>query len=322
MKDIRLYDFEFNLLHIEHRIISANWTLKYNGIGSFEGHFDPDSAIVAIALNNPYIVAVQGDYQAIITSKQISKTDFVLYGKTVNWILSRRVMPNFVSGDFESLKITDEAVKIASEAFDDVDNFEIGSVPDCAEESYFWRNTYNPTSEVIADCLDNAALGHNVVFDVKGKRWVFNILQGEEKPLIISAVNRNAYETEYAEDLQEYYTEGWYEKAQSADEDGNVPDSEWVRIAKDDKSGIYRWECVLNDDEESDARASLKKKAWDKEITTQTRSLICGRDYELGDIFRVQIIRGKYKKTEKKRVTGVSAWFENNNIGEEPIFEE
>lgn len=39
MEDIRIYDYEFNLLHIEHDVISCNMTLYANEIGSFELHF-------------------------------------------------------------------------------------------------------------------------------------------------------------------------------------------------------------------------------------------------------------------------------------------
>lgn len=322
MYDIRIYDFEFNLLHIEPQIISANWTVKYNEIGTFEGHFDQMGDIVPICLDNKYLVVVQGNYQAIVTGKQIDGNEFILYGRTVNWILSRRVVPNFVSSHFESLNIEKQARQLVSESFFDVDNFVLGEVIGDSLEGYFWRNTYNALSDVIADCLDNAKLGHNVVFDRKRKAWVFNVLKGQKRDILVSVGNRNAYEMEYAEDLQEYYTSGFYEKPQDADEDGNVPESEWFEVEKDSKKGIYKWECVLSEQDESSARATLNKKVWSKDISTKTHDLVCGKDYNIGDIVRVQIVCGKYRKTAQKRIIGVNVWFENNNIGEEPIFEE
>ena len=59
MEDIRVYDFEFHLLHIEHNFISANWSLKYNNIGTFEGHFPLKSGIVPVIMNNRYLVIIQ-----------------------------------------------------------------------------------------------------------------------------------------------------------------------------------------------------------------------------------------------------------------------
>lgn len=324
MYDIRIYDFEFNLLHIEPKIISSNWTVKYNGIGSYEGHFDIGGDIVPIALNNKYIIVVQGDYQAIVTGKRISGNEFVLYGKTVNWILSRRVTPNFVSEHFGGdLVVENEARKLVKVAFSDVTNFVLGDKTGDKTTKYFWRNTYNPTSDVVIDCLDNARLGHNVVFDRKNKQWVFNVLKGTERNILVSVGSKNAYNTEYNEDLQEYYSEGWYEKVRDSDEDGNVTASEWLKIEKDmDKKGIYRWECIVSEQDESSARSALAKKSRNEQISTKTHDLICGKDYNVGDIVRVRVECGKYRNTQKKRIVGVNLWYENNNIGQEPIFED
>lgn len=345
MYDIRIYDFEFNLLHIEPKIISSNWTVKYNGIGSYEGHFDINGDIVPIAIKNRYIIVVQGDYQAIVTGKRISAGEFILYGKTVNWILSRRVTPNFVSSYFDGdLICENEARKIVSDAFSDVDNFVLGDKTGDTTTKYFWRNTYNPTSEVVADCLDNANLGHNVVFDRKNKRWVFNVLKGQRRNILICTDNKNAYDTEYNEDLQDYYSECFYEEPNNeededsggANEDEEDEDSGsanededeegkttgvWHNIVKDsDKTGIYRWECIVSEQDKSSALSALAKKSFDEEISTKTHDLICGKDYNIGDIVRVRIERGKYKNTQEKRIVGVNLWYENNNIGQEPIF--
>lgn len=320
MYDIRIYDFEFNLLHIEPKIISSNWTVKYNGIGSYEGHFDIGGDIVPIALNNKYIIVVQGDYQAIVTGKRISGNELVLYGKTVNWILSRRVTPNFVSEYFGGdLLVENEARKLVKDAFSDVTSFVLGD----KTKKYFWRNTYNPTSDVVIDCLDNAKLGHNVVFDRKNKQWIFNVLKGTERNILVSVGSKNAYNTEYNEDLQEYYSVRWYEEVRDSDEDGNVTASEWLKIEKDtDKTGIYCWECIVSEQDESSARSALAKKSRNEQISTKTHDLICGKDYNVGDIVRVRVECGKYRNTQKKRIVGVNLWYENNNIGQEPIFED
>ena len=88
MEDIRIYDFEFNLLHIEHDIASCNWKLYDNEIGTFEMHFPISSDLTVIAMQKSYLVAVQGSKQAIITGRQIGD-EGVLYGRTCNWILTR-----------------------------------------------------------------------------------------------------------------------------------------------------------------------------------------------------------------------------------------
>lgn len=318
MYDIRLYDFEFNLIHIEHNIISVNAVLKYNNIGTFEAHFPISSQISTKALSSSYLVAVMGDIQAIITGKQASNSEFILYGKTVNWILSRRVTHKFSTYNNTELSKNAETLSryIVDEAFSDVDNFILGDVCGLTYEREFWRNTANQTSDVVIDCLDNAGAGHNVIFDRINKQWIFNIYTGKEIPLVISESNSNAYDSRYSEDLQNYYNSGWYEKISA-----ESTESEWIQIVKDDtKTGIYHWDGVLYGTSPSEGNTSLKNKRWEKVTKMQTKNIHFGKDYSLGDIVRIQAVFGDFMQTVKKRISGVEMWFENNNLGEEPIF--
>ena len=52
MNDIRIYDFEFNLLSVMCDVISSQWRIQYNGIGNFEGHFKLKDDITRIILSN------------------------------------------------------------------------------------------------------------------------------------------------------------------------------------------------------------------------------------------------------------------------------
>ncbi len=317
MYDIRLYDYEFNLVHIEHNIISVNTVIKYNDIGTFEAHFPISAAISKKALAEPYLVAVMGDIQAVITGKQASAGEFVLYGKTVNWILSRRVTHKFNTDD-SNLSTNAEILTryIVKEAFSDVENFVLGDLLGIEYSQEFWCDAENQTSDVVKDCLDNAGAGHNVFFDRVNKQWQFNILAGREIPLVISESNGNAYESRYSEDIQNYYSAGWYEQT-----DSDSKESEWTRLVKDSgKTGIYNWESVLNGTNQSEGNNSLKNKSWDKTIKMQTRKIHYGSDYSLGDIVRIQMDLGGFRHDVQKRISGVEIWFENNNFGEEPIF--
>ena len=69
MKDIRVYDFEFNLLCIMTDVISVSWHILYNDIGTFEGHFRLGDNISNVILSNTYVVLTQGENQAICTGK-------------------------------------------------------------------------------------------------------------------------------------------------------------------------------------------------------------------------------------------------------------
>ena len=85
MQDIRVYDFEFNLLHIENRYISSNFDLMYNDVGSTEYHFPIQSDILPVIMENDYLVLIQGDKQSIVTGKKIT-SDLAVIGRTCNWI--------------------------------------------------------------------------------------------------------------------------------------------------------------------------------------------------------------------------------------------
>ncbi|MCH5186254.1 MAG: hypothetical protein J1F64_09050 [Oscillospiraceae bacterium] len=317
MYDIRLYDYEFNLIHIEHSIISVNAVVKYNDIGSFEAHFPVSAGITLKALENPYLVVVMGDLQALITGKQANGNEFILYGKTVNWILSRRVTHKFTT--YKTSFSTNAEIlarTLVEKAFDDVENFVLDDMCNIEYSQEFWRNTANQTSEVVKDCLDNAGAGHRVLFDRVNKRWVFGVFVGREIPLIISEANGNAYDSRFSEDIQDYYSSGWYEKISANSDEG-----EWVQIVKDgDKTGIYKWDGVLYGTSASEGNNSLNNKKWRKITKMQTRNLRFGIDYSLGDIVRVQTEFGEFRQSVKKRIGGVEMWFENNNFGEEPVF--
>lgn len=316
MQDIRIYDFEFNLLHIENRFTSSNWRVMYNDVGTFETHFDLDNDVVPIILGNKYLVAVQGNQAAIITGK-LAINDLTVFGRTCNWILSRRVTPDFTKNDTAEVI----ARELVTDAFSDVANFTLGDLAGFSTPINFWRNTYNPTHEVIRDCMLNDNGGHEVTFDTVNKQWVFRCLKGVELPLIISEDNRNAYDTEYSEDMLNHYTAGWYETHPEID-DGEIV-TDWIYLPGDtSKTGIYRWETRLTGETESEANSDLKNKRYEEKVLAKLYNLKYGTDYNLGDTVRIQVKKGAFKTTVQRRITGVNLWYEHNNIGEQPIFEE
>lgn len=217
MEDIRIYDFTFNLLHIEHDFISSNWTLKYNGIGTFEAHFPIKSWIVPVVMGNSYLVAVQGEKQAIVVGIQAGD-DFALFGRTVNWLLSKRTVSDFDteqtnSTDFKTVVqyVTDQAFRYHSDY--PVTNFALSSTV-TKDIGAFWRNTRNAVYDVVHDlCVRAENSGHRLVFNVPKKQWVLELYQGNDLPLIISEGNRNASEISVSRDCLDFATDGWYERA-------------------------------------------------------------------------------------------------------------
>lgn len=378
MEDIRIYDFEFNLLHIEHNIKSANWSFYENEAGSFELHFPLTSNLVNVAMKNTYLVAIQGEKQAIITGKQV-KDEGILYGRTCNWILTKFVTPL----DFNTAELADSG-KITSKDAVHVCKYIISLMPENTIVFDENGDTFGKTVEMevkgisnifdlIQKCMEQAGGGHKVVFDISDKKWVLHITKGKKLNLVISEGNRNAYETEYSEDAQNYISGGWYmqemevvgdwtaainepkltdeapenfAKAYRVKTSGKefdiefaegdyivctTKDGKWQKAEKTEsfpvhiesvQKGIYAWEGELEGSTEKEARDSLGKKAVEKTSKTTTRKLFCGKDYELGDVIAVEILKGGFAATEDKKITGVKLWYEENDVGEQPIMEE
>ena len=89
-----VYDFEFKLLLLEPDIIKSRWVIYYNDVGTFEAHLPLTSELVEIVSNNQYLVVFQNGFSAIVVGYQLSD-ELVLYGRTCNWLLTKRITPKF-----------------------------------------------------------------------------------------------------------------------------------------------------------------------------------------------------------------------------------
>ena len=310
MEDIRIYDTDFNLLYIENNVISSNWSVYFNSVGTFEIHTLADTETAQIIINNLNMeknrlpVIVQGDLQGIVTGVRLS-SDFAIYGKTCNWLLSRKIVPKFISSDLPVACNPEEIARyIVADAFTDQVNFVLGDKAGLEDMDTFWRNTYNPVSEVVSDLLATKYAGHNVLFDWRNKRWVFNIFPPSYPDIILSDANGNVSGTEYTYSIDDYFSACWYEQEQDF-VDGEFPDPVWTRLVKDEKTGIFCSECVVGATVESEAESLLKDRRVKSEIVADVCGLKPGEDYMPGDILRVQFSNGKIAKTVEKQISGI-----------------
>lgn len=403
ISDIRFFDFNFNLIHTENEFTSSNWTVYYNDIGTFEAHFDLNSDTLPVVMENDFLVAVQGNLSAIIVGKKVAD-ELIIYGRTCNWLLTKRITDAF---DTTTDKIDDLLNEKVKKAFPE----------DCfvAEDSSYdlptltsSRDDKCETFSFVQESLQLANLGHELKFDPAKCKWIFKILKGnEDNPLVISTVNRNAYDVSTESDLLNLCTQGWYKKQYQnmgewdpvenalLDSQGNalsgrgitsgteeypvpsnfgkcwkvqfkegatytsctqfgmrllpgdfvVCDNENGILKKSDKAdtfwakvslqssdmGILRWESLLSSSSENEALLELYNTQSTNEIQGKTVGVHFGSDeeylhnqcdYTLGDIVSVEWQSGDYKERTKKRIVGVNLWYEPENIGEEPIFED
>lgn len=321
MKDIRFYNYEFELLDIEADFISVNWQLQFNEVGQFEAHFPLNSAIVRIATEHPFLIAVQGSNSAVITGKK-AETDFALFGRSCNWFLTQRIVPPFRT---EGEKTGDFVCSLVSGAFGDMDNF-VCETEDISETVCMEREEYLPLSDIVRECLENVGMGHELSFDVKRKEWIFRVKSGKKLDLLISEDARNLSSAELCEDILEERNIGWYrEESESNEAEQSESDTEETTsrslVGDTESVGVYRRECVLDSKTRDNAEKELNLKKKKCSLKANIHSLLYGQDYELGDTLKVQIRKGDWNHMGEQKITGVHIWYESGESGEQPIME-
>jgi hypothetical protein len=70
---------------------------------------------------------------------------------------------------------------------------------------------------------------------------------------------------------------------------------------------------------EEEALAEIAQLKRNDKTESETKSIVFGEDYCLGDVVRVQTEFGNFKKAEKKRVTAVSIYCDVDKTGVIPI---
>ncbi len=319
--DIRFYNFDFTLLHIEPEIISSNWTVLNNGVGSFEIHLPLKNNVVSLLDSefdidkNKMMVIVQGNMQGIITSFLLEE-DCAIFGKTCNWLLEKRVVCPFKSTDISADKISgaDIAAYCAQTAFADVPQFCVAQ-PEGFDSIFgsskmFWRNVCHPLENVVKDIMDECGGGHFLLFDTSEKKWVLHFTKNRETSLIVSACLGNTASQEYCRSADGYASDGWYEE-EVFDDEGLLVGFKWKHIVKEEKNGIYRFETILDSSTKPEAEAMLIKKKKTESVYTETIGLEFEKDFLPGDIVCVQYEFGNLKNNFKRIVNGASLSFEN-----------
>ena len=312
---IRFYDFEFNLVHIEPEFISSSWTVYFNKEGNFEARFPCNSEVLSVVSENRYLVAKQGEFSAIITGYS-AEDEFTVYGRTCNWLLKKRVT---LPTENNSVYSGSLACTLASTAFSDVSNF-VTENKSYGKAISFSSERMETTYDAVVRCLKEGAIGHELKFDTDNKRWVFATLPSYSTTLMISESLKNASDTAIVADILDLADCGYYKKI-SKDASGNSTE-EYSLLKNGTKSGIYRWETVISENNETEAKAMLNTKKENSTIKLSTLGVFYGSDYSLGDIVRVQIVKGVLKKTVKKRICGVEIKHTSSARYEQPIFEE
>lgn len=339
MKDIRIYDFEFNLLCIMTDVISSEWHLQYNAVGSYEGHFRLRDRISGVILSHKYIVIVQGDLQAVCTGKIVSDEELTVCGRTVNWILTRRIMPPFkarlIFGEeytdpetvllyclkkafIEPPRINSSGLEMTGTIDDNkkITNFILPEPIGAEAFTYhFWRLKANTLSDLTIALCKRMNRGHRVVFDIDNKCWRFEFIYPQKNNIYLSKEIKSVYDVSYTEDILKEADGGWYP---GSNDDSEQDDNAWYYIKNGDKTGIYAWDCVLDCTGQSEAQDELSKRSISESTKAKLRELKFGTDYSLGDIVAVHVKMGGFEKETSCMVNGADIKMTHEYSYEEP----
>lgn len=203
MQEIKIYDFDFNLLASEFKCISFDWEVRLNSIGSFEGVFTLDSPVYKACSNNEFTVCVQGENQGIVTKTEVKDDRIIVSGKSMNYILEKRVCPPFSSDDYgEELTEIEMVSKLVSRYCGDF--MEVMPAPELEKVKRFVRIDANPLSVVVSELLGSVNFGYYVNFDVQAKKWVFGFIAPEFTDIVLSRPDKTLEECDYQRSVDNY----------------------------------------------------------------------------------------------------------------------
>lgn len=337
---IRVYDFDYNLLAETERVVSREWELKFNGIGSFEGSFDLNTGFASVFADNRYLILCDGDNQAICVGSRIDDR-LRVYGRTPEWLLSKRVVLPFKSREIFGeaytdpetiiLYLLDKAYKtpviIGEDGTVSTDTDESAVcadliIPDavgCEKLSrHFWRNSANPLSEVIGDLCDLIGCGYSLRFCPDEKCWRFSLEFGSERGLVISKSLKNAYDMCLKESCLETASGGYFEVYSAEDSEEQA----YGYISGEGGgAGLLKWDKVLASASGlSEAEKLLAASGVDISVECEVIGAEYGVDYALGDTLRLQVELGDFRRTLRQRVDGVSIISGSDGKSVKPVF--
>lgn len=207
MQDLIFYDFDFNRLLDVSKFISVNFTLNYCGFGSFEAHFPKtENAIASMLDNNTYLLCVQGENQAIITGWRIEE-DIALFGKTPEWLMTKRGLDIF---SHTSAYPTVIANQIVSHSMGD---FVTVSAPQALGTlCEYSTSEVHTVHDAVCQVLNKDSLGFTLRGSITDKSFVFRTYQGVNLSVMVSPSNRSAHSMVYTKELQDLAMGYWYRK--------------------------------------------------------------------------------------------------------------
>jgi len=205
--NVRFYNSEFSRLGDFPRPLSVNIQEVYCGYGSAEVHFSLNEAEVFDILEENELVFLCTDgHWAVVSGWQVGE-DIAVYGRTLAWLLTKRVAQPY---SFADVTPEEAAIAIVQSAEDFVVTAECSYL---GEKGTF--ESENPVTlyDGVCKALKPAGLGFLVEPDLTEKKLVFRVYEGALRECLLSPSMHSACGMEYTLEKQDAVSNcGWYRR--------------------------------------------------------------------------------------------------------------
>ena len=300
MNKLTFYTYEGEYIGETSRIKYSNIILHFNDIGTLQIILSLENPVIKHLLNNRYLlVTFKGKY-FVIVDYYVKDDEVEIFGRTLNWFLSKMVVPQFKGSGGSVDVIADQILSLSLGC-----KIIKGDFATFTDEQEFDKEEYTLTSDTLKELLELEKAGHEVIFD--NGEYKLNILKGNIRERFISRQDGTLQSVTKEESVIDAVTDGMYKVT-------NNGSDTWERITRDAKEGMYSWYKVLSASTLTDAKTEIDKLAPKTILKAVTQRLKHGIDYNIGDFLKIQYeIQGEIE-TFEKQIIGVEITDEEEKI--------
>lgn len=214
--DIKIYDYEFNLIDAVCDCIGAVCEVYYNKIGRMEWKFPYSSRAAELVTERKNLIFCGDGFCGIVVGCIFDKDSLSVYGRSMNYIFSKRLCRETVSGEDTvdvlcRQLIADAFMTSGSRGY--TADFELLENDEFSQIISYSKEGCATLAEYVTEILDADNAGHELIFNTARKKWQFHILRGRELPLILSEANKTAHDSTYSSDLLNAFNAGVFKQS-------------------------------------------------------------------------------------------------------------
>ncbi len=194
---LTLYSFEGENLGYTDKVISSYQNLKLCGIGTSEFHLDADDPLYSVVCQNKHLILEENGFYHVVTGATLEE-DFTLYCRTLNWLLSKVILPPADAFGTLSEVITN----MLSSSYGG--SISIGSCPDGFSNTDFCTVSPMTLSDALEKLLSPLHLGYTLSFDHTLNGFYLDIVQGKALDLYVCKGDETLDTVTLSSDILDY----------------------------------------------------------------------------------------------------------------------